>query len=78
MTLSFCIGTMLAAISSSLIATIFPFTILSGGIYSLDSFVIGVLGRLDNPIGSLFRGLSPGGDRKDYSGDLCPIVGYAH
>lgn len=55
--LSFGIGTMLAAISGGLIATFFPFTILSGGGYELKSFVIGVLGGLGNPVGSLFGGL---------------------
>lgn len=55
--LSFGIGTMLAAISGALIATLFPFTILSGGTYELKSFVIGVLGGLGSPIGALFGGL---------------------
>jgi branched-subunit amino acid ABC-type transport system permease component len=55
--LSFGIGTMLAAVSGGLIATFFPFSILSGGGYELKSFVIGVLGGLGNPIGALFGGL---------------------
>ncbi len=55
--LSFGIGTMLAAASGALIATFFPFNILSGGGYELKSFVIGVLGGLGNPIGALFGGL---------------------
>ncbi len=55
--LSFGLGTMLAAISGALIATFFPFTILAGGAYELKSFVIGVLGGLGNPVGSLFGGL---------------------
>lgn len=55
--LSFGLGTMLAAFSGALIATFFPFTILAGGRYELKSFVIGVLGGLGNPIGSLFGGL---------------------
>ncbi len=55
--LSFGMGTMLAAIAGSLIATFFPFTILSGGIYELKSFVIGVLGGLGNPLGALAGGL---------------------
>lgn len=55
--LSFGIGTMLAAIAGGLIATFFPFTILSGGVYELKSFVIGVLGGLGNPLGALFGGL---------------------
>lgn len=55
--LSFGIGSMLAAISGGLIATFFPFTILSGGVYELKSFVIGVLGGLGNPLGALAGGL---------------------
>lgn len=55
--LSFGIGTMLAAVSGGLIATFFPFTILSGGAYELKSFVIGVLGGLGNPVGALAGGL---------------------
>ena len=55
--LSFGLGTMLAAISGALIATFFPFTILSGGGYELKSFVIGVLGGLGNPVGALFGGI---------------------
>lgn len=55
--LSFGIGTMLAAVSGGLIATFFPFSILSGGGYELKSFVIGVLGGLGNPIGAMFGGL---------------------
>jgi len=55
--LSFGIGTMLAAVSGALVATFFPFNILSGGGYELKSFVIGVLGGLGNPIGALLGGL---------------------
>ncbi len=55
--LSFGLGTMLAAIAGGLIATFFPFTILSGGVYELKSFVISVLGGLGNPIGALAGGL---------------------
>lgn len=55
--LSFGLGTMLAGVAGALIATIFPFTILSGGTYELKSFVIGVLGGLGNPLGSLLGGL---------------------
>jgi branched-subunit amino acid ABC-type transport system permease component len=55
--LSFGIGTMLAAFSGGLIATFFPFTILSGGSYELKSFVIVVLGGLGNPVGALLGGL---------------------
>ena len=55
--LSFGLGTMLAAIAGALIATLFPFTILSGSGYELKSFVIGVLGGLGNPLGALLGGL---------------------
>lgn len=55
--LSFGIGTMLAMVSGGLIATFFPFTILSGGGYELKSFLICVLGGLGNPIGALLGGL---------------------
>jgi branched-subunit amino acid ABC-type transport system permease component len=55
--LSFGLGTMLAAVSGVLISTLFPFDILSGGIYELKSFVIGVLGGLGNPIGALAGGV---------------------
>jgi branched-subunit amino acid ABC-type transport system permease component len=55
--LSFGLGTMLAATSGGLIATFFPFTILSGGRYELKSFVISVLGGLGNPLGAMVGGL---------------------
>jgi branched-subunit amino acid ABC-type transport system permease component len=55
--LSFGIGTMLAAAAGGLIATFFPFTILSGEAYQLKSFVIVVLGGLGNPLGALAGGL---------------------
>ncbi len=55
--LSFGIGTLLAMSSGALIATLFPFNILSGGGYELKSFVIGVMGGLGNPAGSLAGGL---------------------
>jgi branched-subunit amino acid ABC-type transport system permease component len=55
--LSFGIGVMLAAIAGGLTATMFPFSILSGGSYQLKSFVIVVLGGLGNPVGALVGGL---------------------
>ncbi len=55
--LSFGLGTMLAAVAGGLIATFFPFTVLSGDSYQLKSFVIVVLGGLGNPIGALAGGL---------------------
>lgn len=54
---SFGLGTLLAAVAGGLIATFFPFTILSGGSYELKSFVIAVLGGLGNPLGALIGGL---------------------
>lgn len=54
---SFGLGSMLAVLSGGLIATIFPFTILSGDVYQLKSFVIVVLGGLGNPFGALLGGL---------------------
>jgi branched-chain amino acid transport system permease protein len=54
---SFGLGCMLAALAGGLIATIFPFTILSGDAYQLKSFVIVVLGGLGNPLGALLGGL---------------------
>jgi len=59
--LSFGLGTMMAAGAGGLIATFFPFTILSGGPYELKSFVICVLGGLGNPLGALVGGLILGG-----------------
>lgn len=55
--LSFGLGTLLAAVAGGLIATFFPFTILTGGTYELKSFVISVLGGLGNPLGALAGGL---------------------
>jgi len=51
------IGTMLAALAGALIATFFPFTILSGSGYQMKGFVICVLGGLGNPTGALIGGL---------------------
>jgi branched-subunit amino acid ABC-type transport system permease component len=59
--LSFGLGTLLACLAGGLIATFFPFTILSGGPYELKSFVICVLGGLGNPLGALLGGLLLGG-----------------
>lgn len=55
--LSFGLGALLAASAGALIATFFPFTILSGETYQLKSFVIGVMGGLGNPLGALVGGL---------------------
>jgi branched-subunit amino acid ABC-type transport system permease component len=55
--LSFGLGAMVAAISGGLIATFFPFNVLSGMNYQLKSFVVCVLGGLGNPLGALIGGL---------------------
>jgi branched-subunit amino acid ABC-type transport system permease component len=55
--LSFGIGTMLAMLSGTLLATLFGFTVLSGGSLETKSFVIVVLGGLGNPTGALFGGI---------------------
>ncbi|GAB6162617.1 branched-chain amino acid ABC transporter permease [Desulfothermus naphthae] len=57
LSLSFGIGIGLAMVAGCLIAAIFPFTILSGAVYELKSFVICVLGGLGSPIGALVGGL---------------------
>jgi len=55
--LSFGIGTALAMVSGSLLATLFGFTALVGGGYEVKSFIIVVLGGLGNPTGALFGGI---------------------
>lgn len=55
--LSFGLGAMLATISGGLLATLFSFSVLSGGTYETKSFVIVVLGGLGNPTGALFGGI---------------------
>lgn len=55
--IAFGIGIGIASIAGGLIATLFPFTILSGGGYELKSFVVTVLGGLGNPAGALLGGL---------------------
>ncbi len=47
----------MAGAAGALIATLFPFTILSGGGYELKSFVVTVLGGLGNPAGALLGGI---------------------
>ncbi len=54
---SFGLGTALATTAGGLIATLFAFTILSGGSFELKSFVIVVLGGLGNPTGALLGGI---------------------
>ncbi|MGN8200041.1 branched-chain amino acid ABC transporter permease [Salinisphaera sp. RV14] len=55
--ISFGIGIAVAAAAGLLIATLFPFTILSGANYELKSFVVVVLGGLGDPAGALLGGI---------------------
>jgi branched-subunit amino acid ABC-type transport system permease component len=57
---AFGLGVALASVSGALIATLFPFTVLSGGAYQLKSFVVIVLGGLGNPAGALLGGIALG------------------
>jgi branched-subunit amino acid ABC-type transport system permease component len=58
--LAFGLGVSLASVSGALIATMFPFTVLSGDAYQLKSFVVTVLGGLGNPTGALVAGIALG------------------
>lgn len=60
LSLAFGLGVALAGVSGTLIATLFPFTILSGEAYQLKSFVVTVLGGLGNPAGALIGGVALG------------------
>lgn len=55
--LTFGLGVAIAAAAGGLIATLFPFTVLSGINYELISFVVAVLGGLGNPVGALIGGV---------------------
>lgn len=68
--IAFGIGTAIASVSGALIATLFPFTVLSGGGYELKSFVVTVLGGLGNPAGALLGGLLIGA----IEGSVAPFV----
>jgi branched-subunit amino acid ABC-type transport system permease component len=57
---TFGVGVALAAAAGALIATLFPFTVLSGANYQLKSFVVTVLGGLGNPAGALLGGVALG------------------
>ncbi len=57
---AFGLGVALAAASGALIATLFPFTVLSGASFQLKSFVVTVLGGLGNPAGALLGGIALG------------------
>jgi branched-chain amino acid transport system permease protein len=54
------LGVALAGLSGVLIATLFPFTVLSGDGYQLKGFVVTVLGGFGNPIGALLGGVALG------------------
>src|SRR3974390_2687969 len=58
--LAFGMGVALACTSGALIATLFPFTVLSGAAYQLKSFGVTVLGGLGNPAGALLGGVALG------------------
>jgi branched-chain amino acid transport system permease protein len=60
LSLAFGLGAALACVSGTLIATLFPFTVLSGNVYQLKSFVVTVLGGLGNPAGALLGGITLG------------------
>ncbi len=67
---AFGIGIAIASLAGALLATLFPFTILSGGGYELKSFVVTVLGGLGNPAGAVIGGLLLGG----IEGAVSPFV----
>jgi branched-subunit amino acid ABC-type transport system permease component len=54
------LGVALAGVSGMLIATLFPFTVLSGDGYQLKGFVVTVLGGFGNPVGALLGGVALG------------------
>lgn len=60
LSLAFGLGAALATVSGALIATLFPFTVLSGQAYQLKSFVVTVLGGLGNPAGALVGAIGLG------------------
>ena len=55
--IAFGIGIALAISSGALVSTLFPFTILSGAVYQLKSFVVTVLAGLGKPFGALVAGV---------------------
>ena len=57
---AFGLGIALAFVSGTLIATLFPFTVLSGQAYQVKSFVVTVLGGLGNAAGALLGGITLG------------------
>jgi branched-subunit amino acid ABC-type transport system permease component len=60
LSMAFGLGVELAGVSGTLLATMFPFTVLSGEAYQLKSFVVTVLGGLGNPAGALMGGVALG------------------
>ena len=58
--IAFGIGIALAVGSGALVSTLFPFTILSGAVYQLKSFVVTVLAGLGKPLGALGAGVALG------------------
>ncbi|HKJ94111.1 MAG TPA: branched-chain amino acid ABC transporter permease [Gammaproteobacteria bacterium] len=76
--IAFGIGIAIAAVAGALIATLFPFTILSGANYELKSFVVTVLGGLGNPagalLGGLLLGLIEGSVTPFVSGSWTPVI----
>jgi len=70
LTLAFGLGIALAVASGGLLATLFPFTILSGGSYELKSFVVTVLAGLGNPAAALLAGILLG----LFEGALTPFM----
>ena len=68
-------------VSGALVATLFPFTILSGGVYQLKSFVIVALGGLGYPAGALagglILGLLEGASTQFISVSWVPVIEYA-
>jgi len=57
LTIAFGIGIALAGTSGALVSTLFPFTILSGAVYQLKSFVVTILAGLGKPFGALVAGV---------------------
>jgi branched-subunit amino acid ABC-type transport system permease component len=55
--IAFGIGIALAATSGALVSTLFPFTILSGSVYQMKSFVVTILAGLGKPFGALVAGV---------------------
>ena len=78
---AFGLGIAIAAVAGTLIATLFPFTVLSGSGYELKSFVVTVLGGLGNPAGALaggiLLGLIEGGITPFITVSWIPVIEFA-